>query len=205
MGGTGVVAWVADRELREELARLAAAAGSRLDLVDDVGGVRIGWGHASTVVLDTAAALRCAGADLPRRDRVVVLTGASPEDDGWRAAVGVGAEHVLCLPDAEGFLVGLLGETVADGDGGGRVVAVVGGRGGAGRPCSRRRWQALPPERDVAPCSSTAIRWPVVPTCCSVSSVRQGCGGRGCRWPAAGWPPQRCTRRCPPCGSAAVG
>lgn len=127
-----VVAWVVEEALREELARLAAAAGTDLELVADAGSVRVAWSRAGTVVLDGPAAQRCAGSRLPRRDRVVVLTGEQPADGVWRAAVAVGAEHVVAVPEGEAFLVGLLGDGATRADGAGRVVAVLGGRGGAG-------------------------------------------------------------------------
>ncbi|GAB2936233.1 CpaE-like family protein [Rhodococcus aerolatus] len=127
-----VLAWVVDRELREEVARLAAAAGAELELVADPGAVRVGWTRAAAVVLDGAAARACAGDRLPRRDRVVVVAPGAPDDAVWRAAVGAGAEHVVTLPDGDAFLVGLLGEGSDPADGAGRVVAVLGGRGGAG-------------------------------------------------------------------------
>ena len=130
--GTDVVAWVVDRELRDEVARLAAAAGASLALVSDAAGVRVGWTRAATVLLDAPAARACAGAALPRRDRVVVLAEGPLGDDVWRAAVAVGAEHVVSPGEGAAFLVGLLGDGVARPAATGRVVSVLGARGGAG-------------------------------------------------------------------------
>jgi secretion/DNA translocation related CpaE-like protein len=69
---------------------------------------------------------------LPRREGVVLL-GDDLDDAGvWVRAVEVGAEHVVFLPDAEGWLVARLAEAAEPPGRLGTVVAVVGGRGGAG-------------------------------------------------------------------------
>jgi secretion/DNA translocation related CpaE-like protein len=127
-----VVAWVLDRELREEVARLAAAAGVELEVVAEAGALRVAWTRADVVLLDGAAAAVAAPDRLPRRERVVVVSDGAPQDGAWRGAVGVGAEHVVVLPEGEAFLVGLLGEGGTRAAEHGRVVAVLGGRGGAG-------------------------------------------------------------------------
>lgn len=127
-----VLALVADPTLQEELLRLAAAAGCDLELAVDVTGARVPWARAPLVLLDSRAAARCAAAGLPRREGVLVLSADSDGDDLWRSAVAVGAEHVVALPEGEGFLVAALGERVERADDGGRVLAILGGRGGAG-------------------------------------------------------------------------
>ncbi len=72
-----------------------------------------------------------ASAGLPRRDRVVIVS-ADGDPDAWRCAVAVGAEHVAVLPDAETWLVGALADAVESPADPGQVLAVLGGRGGAG-------------------------------------------------------------------------
>ena len=119
-------------ELADDLARLAAAAGCELERLGEVVAVRRRWGAASLVLLDASAAARCAGARLPRRDGVVVVTAGAPSAVLWQHAVAVGAEHVVALPDAESWLVGALADAVAVPADPGRVLVVVGGRGGAG-------------------------------------------------------------------------
>jgi secretion/DNA translocation related CpaE-like protein len=87
------------------------------------------------VMLDAAAADRCGRAALPRRAHVCVLTAAEPAPATWAAAVAVGAQHVLRLPEQERDLIGALAEAVeaSHGDAAhGHVVAVIGGCGGAG-------------------------------------------------------------------------
>lgn len=134
-GSSGVLAALADAELRDELDRVAAAVGVR---VVHAGGSAVGrkaWSAAAAVVLDEAAADRCGRAALPRRARVSVLTMAEPATSTWAAAVAIGAEHVLRLPDGERDLIRELaeaGEAARDDGPRGDVVAVIGGCGGAG-------------------------------------------------------------------------
>nr|MDQ2710403.1 septum formation initiator [Actinomycetota bacterium] len=123
---------VDDDELLDDLLRLAAAAGCELERVPDVAAVRLSWTSAPLVLLDEAAAAACAGTGLPRRPRVVVVSRGEPPGGLWQHAVTVGAEHVIALPDGESWLVAALADA-AEGPGRtGRVLAVVGGRGGAG-------------------------------------------------------------------------
>ncbi|OBI15286.1 helicase [Mycobacterium sp. E2327] len=130
-----MLAVLADPELRDELDRVAAAVGVR---VVHAGGSAVGrkaWSAAAAVVLDGSAAERCGRAVLPRRAHVTVLTIAEPSTATWAAAVTVGAEHVLKLPDQERELIGELaeaGEAARDDTPRGEVVAVIGGCGGAG-------------------------------------------------------------------------
>lgn len=124
-----------DPGLRDELDRVAAAVGVRV--------VHLGGRHpvsrktwsAAAVVLDHAAADRCGRLALPRRTHVSVLTGTEAATATWAAAITVGAQHVLRMPEQEGELVRELAEAAESArDDGicGAVVAVIGGRGGAG-------------------------------------------------------------------------
>jgi secretion/DNA translocation related CpaE-like protein len=143
MGGTGgtgtrrVVVMTDDEDLLDEVVRLAAAAGVELERVPDAAGVRRRWHTAGLVLLDESAA-RAVGPLRPgRRDGVVLLCRDEPPGSVWERAVAVGAEHVVSLPEGEDWLVGALADAGPaagrdDGPGAGRVVAVVGGRGGAG-------------------------------------------------------------------------
>jgi secretion/DNA translocation related CpaE-like protein len=78
------------------------------------------------------AAETCARARLPRRPGVVLLGDDLDEAGIWQLAVEVGAEHVVFLPDGEQWLVEMLAESVEPVRLSGELVAVVGGRGGAG-------------------------------------------------------------------------
>jgi secretion/DNA translocation related CpaE-like protein len=141
-GRSGVLALLTDPELRDELDRVAAAVGVRV--VHAGGGspvTRKTWTAAAAVVLDPAAADRCGQDALPRRAHVSVLTGSAAghvATQTWAAAVTVGAQHVLRMPEQERELIRELAEAsesarTARGDKPrGQTVAVIGGCGGAG-------------------------------------------------------------------------
>jgi secretion/DNA translocation related CpaE-like protein len=130
------LAILTDPELRDELDRMAAAVGVRVVHTSAASSVsRKTWSAAAAVVLDEAAANLCGQAALPRRAYVSVLTVAEPGTATWAAAVTVGAQHVLRLPEQEHDLVRELaeaGESARDDWPRGEVVAVIGGCGGAG-------------------------------------------------------------------------
>jgi secretion/DNA translocation related CpaE-like protein len=130
------LAVVTDLHLRDELDRVAAAVGVRV-VHAGTGSVvsRKTWSAAAAVVLDQAAADRCGQAALPRRAHVSVLTNTEAATATWAAAIAVGAQHVLRLPEQEGELIRELAEAAESArDGGirGQVVGVIGGCGGAG-------------------------------------------------------------------------
>jgi secretion/DNA translocation related CpaE-like protein len=134
-GTSGVLAVLTDPELRDELDRVAAAVGVRVVHAGGSAVSRKTWSAAAAVVLDEAAADRCGRAALPRRAHVSVVTVAEPATATWAAAVAVGAQHVLKLPDRERELIRELaeaGEAARDDGPRGEVVAVIGGCGGAG-------------------------------------------------------------------------
>lgn len=130
----GILSLVIDSELRRDVDRVAAAAGVRVVHVDEPSSRKV-WTGASAIVLDVDSARRCSQLSLPRRDRVLVIGRTAPAAEAWQAAISVGAQRVLSLPEQEAELVSELsdaGESVGDVDHGGAVVAVIGGRGGAG-------------------------------------------------------------------------
>jgi secretion/DNA translocation related CpaE-like protein len=66
---------------------------------------------------------------------VILIAGDEPDKKTWQTAIALGAQHVLRLPHQERELVGVLSdaaESVTDRGDRGSVVAVIGGRGGAG-------------------------------------------------------------------------
>ncbi len=134
-GSSGVLAVLTDPELRDELDRIAAAVGVRVVHAGGSALSRKNWSAAAAVLLDEQAAQRCGRAALPRRAHVSLLTVAEPLRATWAAAITVGAEHVLRLPEQESELIRELAdaaESARDDDLRGEVVAVIGGRGGAG-------------------------------------------------------------------------
>lgn len=122
----------ADPDLLDDALRLAAAAGVELHVEPEPGAARAAWSIAPLVLVGSDRARACLASGLPRRAGVV-LVGLDLDDAGvWRLAVELGAPDVAFLPDAEGWLVDRLARAVeADGPPA-AVLAVVGGRGGAG-------------------------------------------------------------------------
>ncbi|MEU6817375.1 septum site-determining protein Ssd [Streptomyces sp. NPDC046860] len=119
-----------DAALLDDLLRLCAAAGATPEVhhgVPDHGG---GWDGAPLVLVGDDAAGRVRDA---ARRRGVVLVGRDRGDpDVWKRAVGIGADHVLMLPDGEQWLIDRIAD-VAEGVGRPALtVGVIGGRGGAG-------------------------------------------------------------------------
>jgi len=134
-GSAAVLAMLTDPELRDETDRVAAAVGGRVVHGGASTVSRKAWSAAAAVVLDEAAADRCGQAALPRRTHVSVVTLEDPGTATWAAAVAVGAQRVLKLPEQERELIRELaeaGESARDDGSRGAVVAVVGGCGGAG-------------------------------------------------------------------------
>jgi secretion/DNA translocation related CpaE-like protein len=123
----------ADADVLDDLLRLAAAAGVEAEVAPDPTAARRSWSTAPAVLIGSDVADRFASAVLPRRKHVV-LVGNDLDDAGvWRVGVSIGADHVVFLPDAETWLVDLLADTADGADEElGALVAVVGGRGGAG-------------------------------------------------------------------------
>jgi secretion/DNA translocation related CpaE-like protein len=135
-GVRGILAVLAEPALRDEVDRVAAAVGVRVVNAGSTSPVsRKTWSAAAAVVLDEAAAHECACTGLPRRAHVTVATDAQPTSATWAAAIEVGARRVLVLPAQEGDLIRELAdaaESARDTGARGEVVAVIGGRGGAG-------------------------------------------------------------------------
>jgi secretion/DNA translocation related CpaE-like protein len=124
-----------DPQLLDEVLRLSAAAAVHLEVAADPGAARSGFATAPLVLLGgdlVAAALR---ARWPRRANLVVICRDAADPLPWSAAETLGAAHVALLPAAETWVIDRLVEAGAVGDAGlaaGKVLAVLGGRGGAG-------------------------------------------------------------------------
>ncbi|MBO0839197.1 MAG: hypothetical protein J2O49_00010 [Sciscionella sp.] len=122
-----------DQLVLDEVQRLAAAAGCDIELLRDVASVRARWSTAPLVLLDLEAAIALGGVGLPRRRQVVVLSSVEPEPVAWESAVKVGADQVFEVVAGRQWLAGALADAVESPAGeSGRVLAVVGARGGAG-------------------------------------------------------------------------
>lgn len=115
--------------LCDEVERLAAAVGVTLRCVPDVEAAGAHWWGAGLVLLGEDAA----GRGVPRRRPGVVVLAVEPVPDrAWRWAVGVGAEHVAVLPEAQPWLVERMGDLAGGAPRAAPVVGVVAGRGGGG-------------------------------------------------------------------------
>jgi secretion/DNA translocation related CpaE-like protein len=126
------LALINDADLLDDVLRLAAAAGCELERAFEPAGARRGWPHAPLVVLDEPAAQLCAQIGLRRRSRVVVVSRGDPPDAVYKAVAAIGAEQVISLPEQESELVTALADAAEGVGRRGKVLAVVGGRGGAG-------------------------------------------------------------------------
>jgi secretion/DNA translocation related CpaE-like protein len=123
----------ADPELLDDLLRLVASAGAQAQVAAHPQAARPGWADAPLVIVGADLAGPLAGLRLPRRPGVVVAGRDGSEADTalWGAAVGLGAQSVTFLPSGQQQLLDRLA-WVDRVDLQGSVLAVVGGRGGAG-------------------------------------------------------------------------
>lgn len=127
------VAFVSDETLLDDLLKLAAAAGCELERVPDTTAARQCWSTAPLVLLDPASVRECMAAALPSRPAVVVVTTDPEPPDLWKQAMEIGAERVITLPGAQPWLVNALADAMeGPASNAGKVLAVLGARGGAG-------------------------------------------------------------------------
>lgn len=119
-----------DPDALDDLLRLAATAGVEVDVACDVPAARPSWDSAPLVVVGPDLVDRVARGRLSRRSKVVVLGRDLDDPTIWRRAVELGAEQVVFFPEGEPWLIGALGDAVEGREG--MLLAVIGGRGGAG-------------------------------------------------------------------------
>lgn len=123
----------ADPDLLDELLRLASAAGAEVEVAHDPAAARLRYGPAPLVLLGADVVAPFLRAGLARRGNVVIVCRSADDPRPWDYAAQLGAEHVALLPAAEPWLIDRLAAgTNGAAGGGGRVLAVLGGRGGAG-------------------------------------------------------------------------
>lgn len=130
----------ADPELLDEVLGLAQAAGVECDVAVDAAMAAVrshGWHDAPCVLVGIDALTPLLAAGLVRRRGVVLVALSHPDDPEpppalWQSAVELGAERVLFLPAAQAELVSVLADAVEATAVPALVVAVMGGRGGAG-------------------------------------------------------------------------
>ncbi|MBU2667676.1 CpaE-like family protein [Actinoplanes bogorensis] len=119
-----------DPDLLDELLRLAAAGGTTVDVAADPVAARSRYGTAPLVMIGADQLDACLRARLPRRSRVAVVGRGEVTEPMWAAANQHGVEHIAELPTAESWVVDRFAEQLDQPTG--RVLAVIGGRGGAG-------------------------------------------------------------------------
>jgi secretion/DNA translocation related CpaE-like protein len=121
----------ADPDLLDDLLRLAAAGGTELDVAPDPAAARSRIPGAPLVVIGVDQAAACLRARVPRRPGTLVVGHPPEAETAAKIAQDLGAEHLIELPTAESWLVNRFAARDAPAPPG-RVLAVIGGRGGAG-------------------------------------------------------------------------
>ncbi|HET6532103.1 MAG TPA: septum site-determining protein Ssd [Actinoplanes sp.] len=121
----------AEPDLLDDLLRLAAAGGAEVDVAPDAPAARARYLAAPLVMIGADQAAACLRARLPRRPKVVIVGRSGSVEPIWEVADLLGAEHIATLPTAEPWIVDRFAEPPGLPPGG-RVLAVIGGRGGAG-------------------------------------------------------------------------
>ena len=141
--GMPVLLVTSSTSLHDAVVALCAAAGVEARVCADPGVALAAWSGADLVLVGADAAGAVVALAPPRRAGVHVV-GQGVADPVFRAAVELGAESVLDLPEATEWLVGALGD-VGERASPGRTVGVVGGAGGSGATtlaCALAQWHA---------------------------------------------------------------
>lgn len=133
MNANRPMAFVADEILLDDLLKLAAAARCDLERVPDAPAARQRWLDAPLILLDQAGVKECLAHSMPTREAIVVVAFDPESPDLWKDAMRIGARRVVTLPGAEPSLINALADA-AEGPASrtGKVLAVMGARGGAG-------------------------------------------------------------------------
>jgi secretion/DNA translocation related CpaE-like protein len=121
----------ADVDLLDDLLQLAVEAGATVDVAPDPAAADRWYLAAPVVLIGIDVAVAFVRAGLPRRGGVVLVgrheSGGPPD---WGIADRLGAQHLATLPAAQPWLIDRLSGMTRSAAG--RVVTVLGGRGGAG-------------------------------------------------------------------------
>jgi secretion/DNA translocation related CpaE-like protein len=121
-----------DPGLLDELLRLAEVAGVEVDVAPDAPAARPRYAAAPLVLVDVACAASLRRAQLPRRPGLVLVGAGDGIEPPWEIADELGAEHIAVLPAAEPWLVDRFSQAGRTASRHSHVIAVLGGRGGAG-------------------------------------------------------------------------
>ncbi len=121
----------ADPGLLDELLRLAAVGSAETTVAPDPAAARGHWTRAPFVLVGIDQAAACLRAQLPRRNRIILIGWAGTIDPAWNIAELLAADSVAVLPEAAPWIVDQFhqrsGRPITA-----RTLAVIGGRGGAG-------------------------------------------------------------------------
>lgn len=121
-----------DPILLDHLVRLAAAGSAEVSVAMDVNAARAAWSAAPFVLLGVDSVQRCVRAELSPRAAIILVSRDADIEPPWQYAEALKAEQVAVLPTAEAWLVDRFADHAAGSPTRGRVIAVLGGRGGAG-------------------------------------------------------------------------
>lgn len=123
----------ADPDLLDELLRVTALAQMEPEVEAELSVARKRYLSAPFVILGADLAPPDGTAvKLPRRGGVLVTSRVFNDALAWDMGYDIGAEHVISLPAGRRWLAERLTRPERDQPGRGRVVTVIGGRGGAG-------------------------------------------------------------------------
>lgn len=125
-----VLVVTADEGLADGVARVAAATGTAVHVVDGIPG-RVSWRAAPLVITDVAVVPELERAALPRRAGVVALCRDDPSTAQLQACLRLGVDTTVAAAEIDDVLIERLGG-LRSRVSGGRVLAVVGACGGAG-------------------------------------------------------------------------
>ncbi|QRY85057.1 AAA family ATPase [Tsukamurella tyrosinosolvens] len=161
MQGIEIGMAVADGALADDVRRAAAAAARSVTVIDR-GRPRACWASAAGLVLDLGAATAMAEAaragGLPRRDGVAIVAAEAGMAE-LAAAVEVGAAQVFVLPAQVRELARFLAAREQDDGARSRVVAVLGGHGGAGASVLAAAVAVTAPGRGITALAVDADPW----------------------------------------------
>lgn len=121
-----------DAALLDDLLRLAAAADAETEVAHDADAAVAAWLRSPFVLVCQDVAGELAARVPPRRPGVIVVLTDEDDESVYRAAVVLGAEHVVAVPGTESWLVDVFAAAAEPPGPPATAVCVVGGRGGAG-------------------------------------------------------------------------
>jgi len=121
-----------DPLLREELERLAAAAGVVPVVVPEASAALHGWHAAPVVLVGEELSRALVKVAPPRRAGVHVVARGVVADEVFRVALALGAENVAELPRSAGWLTEVLADVGDASPHDSLTLGVIGGSGGAG-------------------------------------------------------------------------